>query len=56
MVKAAGFHGPLQQHFEYDAGRRQRRKANITIPPAQVFAAMKRDLTTLRGQLAQAGL
>ena len=31
-------------------------KTAITIPPAQVFAAMKRDLTTLRGQLAQAGL
>lgn len=56
MVKAAGFHGPIQQHFEYALGGANGGSATITIPPAQVFAAMKRDLTTLRGQLAQAGL
>ncbi len=56
MVKAAGFHGPLQQHFEYDLGGANSGKAKITMPQAQVFAAMKRDLTTLRGQLTQAGL
>ncbi len=56
MVKDAGFHGPLQQHFEYPLGGANDGKAEITIPPSQVFAAMKRDLTTLRRQLSQAGL
>ena len=56
MVKAAGFHGPLQQHFEYSLGGANDGKADITIPQAEVFAAMKRDLTTLRGQLIRAGL
>lgn len=56
MVKAAGFHGPLQQHFEYALGGANNGNAKITIPQSEVFAAMKRDLVTLRGQLAQAGL
>jgi sugar phosphate isomerase/epimerase len=56
MAKAAGFHGPLQQHFEYDLGGANSGKSQITIPQSEVFAAMKRDLTTLRGQLARAGL
>ena len=45
MVAAADFNGPLQVHFEYELGA-----------PAETRAAMKRDLTTLRGYLAQAGL
>ena len=56
MVKAADFHGPLQQHFEYPLGGANDGKVNITIPQSGVFAAMKRDLAQLRGQLAQAGL
>jgi len=56
MVKAAGFHGPIQQHFEYNLGGANDGKTSIAIPPAEVFAAMKRDLTTLRGQLVHAGL
>ena len=56
MVKEAGFHGPWQQHFEYPLGGANDGKAQIAIPQAEVFSAMKRDLTTLRRQLAQAGL
>lgn len=56
MVKASGFRGPLQQHFEYPLGGANDGKATITIPPAEVFAAMKRDLGRLRGQLLHAGL
>jgi sugar phosphate isomerase/epimerase len=56
MVKAAGFRGPLQQHFEYPLGGANDGKAQITIPPAEVFRAMKRDLTTLRRQLVRASL
>lgn len=56
MVQAAGFRGPLQQHFEYPLGGANEGKTAIAVPQAEVFAAMKRDLKTLRGQLAQAGL
>jgi sugar phosphate isomerase/epimerase len=45
MVAASGFNGPLQMHFEYELGT-----------PAETRAFMKRDLATLRGYLAQAGL
>jgi sugar phosphate isomerase/epimerase len=45
MVAASGFNGPLQVHFEYEMG-----------DPAATRLAMKRDLATLRGYLAQAGL
>jgi sugar phosphate isomerase/epimerase len=56
MVKAAGFRGPLQQHFEYPLGGANDGKTKITIPQSDVFAAMKRDLATLRDQLLRAGL
>ncbi len=45
MVAGAGFNGPLQMHFEYEMGT-----------PAETKVLMKRDLATLRGYLAQAGL
>jgi sugar phosphate isomerase/epimerase len=45
MVAATGFNGPLQMHFEYEMGG-----------PAETKAFIKRDLATLRGYLAQAGL
>jgi sugar phosphate isomerase/epimerase len=46
MAAQAGFDGPLQMHFEYPL-------------PAELeatYAVMKRDLATLRAQLAKAGL
>jgi sugar phosphate isomerase/epimerase len=46
MVAQSGFDGPLQIHFEYELG--PSREA--------IYAAMKRDLATLRAQLARAGL
>jgi sugar phosphate isomerase/epimerase len=55
MVNAAGFLGPIQQHFEYPLGGANDGKSTLTIP-SQVFAAMKRDLGTLRKELARAGL
>jgi sugar phosphate isomerase/epimerase len=45
MVKAEGFNGPLQMHFEYPLGT-----------PDETYGAMKRDLGRLRGYLDQAGL
>ena len=56
MVAEADFAGPLQLHFEYPLGGANDGKTSLTIPREQVFAAMKRDLTKLRGWLAQANL
>ncbi|MBV8829856.1 MAG: sugar phosphate isomerase/epimerase [Acidobacteriaceae bacterium] len=55
MVKASGFSGPLQLHFEYplegaDDGSKQVRD------PSHVFSVMTRDLKQLRSYLSQAGL
>ena len=54
MVAAANFAGPLQIHFEYPLGGANNGARKLTIPPSEVFAAMKRDLGELRKYLAQA--
>src|SRR3954452_16400782 len=46
MVAASGFNGPLQVHYEYPMPKER----------AGEYAAMKRDLTALRGYLEKAGL
>ncbi len=56
MVRAANFTGPMQIHFEYPLGGANDGKKSLTIPPQEVFSAMKRDLGRLRGYLGQAGL
>jgi sugar phosphate isomerase/epimerase len=56
MVKEAHFDGPVQLHFEYPLGGADGGKKTLTIPREQVFAAMRRDLTTLRGHMAAAGV
>jgi sugar phosphate isomerase/epimerase len=56
LVAAAGFSGPLQVHFEYPLGGANSGAHKVTLPPAEIFAAMKRDLTEVRKHLAQAGL
>lgn len=56
MVKAAGFDGPLQIHFEYPLGGADGGKRTLTLPRAEVLSAMQRDLGKLRGYLGQAGL
>ena len=56
MVAAANFSGPLQIHFEYPLGGANNGARKLTIPPSEVFAAMKRDLGELRKYLAQASL
>lgn len=55
MAKAAGFHGPVQVHFEYDLGGADKGASKITLSKAEVLAAMKRDLATLRAEAVQAG-
>ncbi|HEV2448675.1 MAG TPA: sugar phosphate isomerase/epimerase family protein, partial [Candidatus Sulfopaludibacter sp.] len=56
MVKQASFDGPVQLHFEYPLGGANDGKRTITMPRGEVFAAMKRDLSTLRGYMANAGV
>jgi sugar phosphate isomerase/epimerase len=46
MVAASDFDGPLQVHFEYP----------LPSDTPGIYAAYKKDLTTLRGYLAKAGL
>lgn len=56
MVAESGFAGPLQIHFEYPLGGSNDGKRELTIPRAEVIAAMKKDLGMLRGYLGKAGL
>lgn len=51
MVAKSGFDGPLQVHYEFPLGGAESGKTQITMPPQQVFAAMKKDLAALRGLL-----
>ena len=46
MVKQAAFTGPLQIHFEYP----------LKGSHEETYAAMKRDLTALRGYMSKAGV
>jgi sugar phosphate isomerase/epimerase len=48
-ISAGGFSGPLQLHFEYPlGGAEDGKKKDLTMSRADIFAAMKRDLNTLR--------
>ena len=52
MLSAARFAGPLQLHFEYSLGGAESgKKTGLTMSRAEIFAAMKRDVNTLRGYL-----
>jgi len=51
MMKASGFRGPLQVHYEYDLGGADKGMTKITIEPKQVFAAMRKDLVALKSLL-----
>ena len=48
MLKAAGFHGPVQLHFEYPLGGAENGDAKLTISNEQVFASMRKDLALVR--------
>ncbi|MES1257385.1 MAG: sugar phosphate isomerase/epimerase family protein [Acidobacteriota bacterium] len=57
MLREARFAGPLQLHFEYPLGGAENgRKKDLTMSVPDIFAAMKQDVTTLRGMLGAAGL
>jgi sugar phosphate isomerase/epimerase len=54
MLAEARFSGPLQLHIEYPLGGAEAgKKKDLTMSQAEIFAAMKRDLNTLRGYLAE---
>jgi sugar phosphate isomerase/epimerase len=57
MVRAAQFTGPLQLHFEYSLGGAESgKKTGLTMTRDEIFAAMKKDVTALRGYLTAAKL
>lgn len=56
LIKQYNISGPLSIHLEYELGGADQGKKQITIPKEEVFAAMKRDLQTLRTMLQEAGL
>jgi sugar phosphate isomerase/epimerase len=56
ILKEAKFNGPVQMHFEYPLGGAENGAKTLTIEKARVIAAMRKDLTTLRGWLRDAQL
>ncbi|PSR54402.1 endonuclease [Adhaeribacter arboris] len=56
LIKQYGISGPMSIHFEYPLGGADQGKKQITVPKDEVFAAMSRDLQTLRSLLKEAGL
>lgn len=56
MLKEIRFSGPMQMHFEYPLGGADKGAKNLTIDKAKVVGAMRKDLTTLKGWLRDAGL
>lgn len=56
MLKEARFSGPVQMHFEYPLGGAENGAKTLTVDKAKVIAAMRKDLSTLRGWLRDAQL
>ncbi len=57
MLKSANFSGPLQLHMEYpDLGGADTGKKEFTIPKESLLAIMRRDVTTMKTLLKEAGM
>jgi sugar phosphate isomerase/epimerase len=56
IIKADGFSGPVQLHFEYPLGGAENGKKTLTIPRQQVIDAMSHDLEGVRTHMAKQGL
>jgi sugar phosphate isomerase/epimerase len=56
IIKANGFSGPVQLHFEYPLGGAENGKKSLTIPREQVVETMRRDLKAVRAHMAKQGL
>jgi sugar phosphate isomerase/epimerase len=56
LVKQYGIRGPISLHFEYDLGGAEAGNRNPTMAKDAIFAAMRRDVQTLKQLLGAAGL
>jgi len=57
MLKASGFHGPLQLHMEHpELGGANDGKRELSISKDQLIAAMRYDIEALKTKLRDAGL
>ncbi|MEM7374849.1 MAG: sugar phosphate isomerase/epimerase family protein [Bacteroidota bacterium] len=56
LLKKYNLSVPISVHYEYDLGGADHGHREIHMPREQIFAAMTRDLTTLRSMLAASGL
>jgi sugar phosphate isomerase/epimerase len=57
MLKASGFHGPLQLHMEHpELGGANDGKRELTISKDELIAAMRLDMEALKDMLRQAGI
>ena len=53
MLRDSTFDGPIQLHAEYPLGGAENGKREITIPAADVIAALRRDCALLRAALQE---
>jgi sugar phosphate isomerase/epimerase len=54
MLKAARFDGPVQMHYEYPLGGADHGNAKVTMPRADIIAAMRKDIERFKAWLAAA--
>ena len=55
-LKGLGFHGPFVIQSDYANGGAENGGERLTLPPAMVLGAMKRDLLTLKAGFSSSGL
>jgi sugar phosphate isomerase/epimerase len=56
MLAKTSFAGPVQLHYEYPLGGANNGARTLTMPRAEVLAAMKKDLTAIRAYMGKAGV
>jgi sugar phosphate isomerase/epimerase len=56
MLKENRFEGPISVHYEYPLGGADHGARRLDMDRGEFFAALKRDLNTLRGWLREGGL
>jgi len=57
IIKADGFSGPVQLHFEYPGlGGAENGKKTLTLPREHVLEAMRSDLNAVRAHMVKQGL
>jgi sugar phosphate isomerase/epimerase len=56
LLKEVNLHIPISLHYEYPLGGVENGSSQLTIERNQVISTMKKDLSTLKGYLQDAGL